>query len=234
MLNWNITSESAIRSTRRPLAPWGIYDVTFKGVELKDIQGKKDPNAHYKILSIKFENGDGYFNVDLFYPKETDAVRPQYDRPDGGKVTMASTFETTMAIVKQTAQVLNPKGFEKMQVASAKFKSFDDVANALNKILTPAIGKETKLKLTGRNRDGKVVAQIPRIVALNKEGQAFICDNYIGDKLFWSDYEAKKVEEYQKATPTAMPEQKLEDPIGNIAEDSAKSEDDMDIDALLA
>lgn len=78
---------------------------------------------------------------------------------------MASSFETTMAIVKQTAQVLNPKGFEQMQKLSVKFKSFDDVAKTFIKVTTPAIDTDIKIKLTGKNRDGKVVAQIPRILA---------------------------------------------------------------------
>ena len=180
------------------------------------------------MLSIKYENEDGYFNVDLFFPKDGDDVRPEFDGANGGKVQMASSFETTMAIVKQTAQVLNPKGFEQMQKLSVKFKSFDDVAKTFIKVTTPAIDTDIKIKLTGKNRDGKVVAQIPRILALNKEGEAFICDNYIGPKLFWSDYEAGKRDEYLKSTPT--------DPDKAVADTAGVDEapkDDLDLDSLL-
>ena len=77
-------------------------------------------------------------------------------------------------------------------------------------------GVETKLKLIGRNRDGKVVADIPNIVAINPNaeniaedssndsGERFISDNYIGNKLFFSDYEEREREKYLKAKPTEM------------------------------
>ena len=135
-----------------------------------------------------------------------------------------------MAVVKQTAQVLNPAGFEKMQAASSKFKSFDDVAKALITITEKVKGTETKLKLIGRNRDGKVVADIPRIVGINKQGESFISDNYIGDKLFFSDYEEGERQKYLKAKPTEM---KSEDPIADVAGVDAAPGNDFDLDNLL-
>lgn len=132
-----------------------------------------------------------------------------------------------MAIVKQTAQVINPDGFEKMQQASSKFRSFDDVAKALIQITDKFKGTETKLKLVGRNRDGKVTAEIPRILGINKQGEAFVSDNYIGSKLFFSDYEETQRANYVKATPT-----KMQDPI----DDSTPVEsvdDSFDLESLL-
>ena len=212
--NFGISAESAVRNTRRPLSAWNIHEVEFKGCEIREFDGKKDPSAHYKVLAINFENEDGYFSVTNFFPKDGDDERREYDGKNGGKVSMPSNFETLMAIVKQTAQVLSPAGFEKMQAASSKFKSFDDVAKALIKITDPVKGTKTKLKLVGRNRDGKVVADIPRIVGINKEGVAFISDNYIGDKLFFSDYEETQRSKFVNATPTEMPNDPLADTAG--------------------
>ena len=226
--NFGLSAESAVRSTIRPLAPWEIHDVEFKGAEIRKFQGKKDPNAVYELLTIKYENEDGYFNVDLFFPKDGDDVRPEFDGQNGGKVHMASSFENTMAIIKQTVQILNPKGFDTLQKASIKCTSFEQLAGMVVKVLTPVIGKKIKIKLTGRNRDGKVVAQIPRILALNKEEEAFICDNYIGEKLFWSDYETTKRDEFLKAKPTD-PEKAGEDTVG--VDEAPK--DDLDLDSLL-
>lgn len=226
--NFGLSAESAVRSTIRPLAPWEIHDVEFKGAEIRKFQGKKDPNAVYELLTIKYGNEDGYFNVDLFFPKDGDDVRPEFDGQNGGKVHMASPFENTMAIIKQTVQILNPKGFDTLQKASAKCTSFEQLAGMVVKVLTPVIGKKIKIKLTGRNRDGKVVAQIPRILALNKEEEAFICDNYIGEKLFWSDYETTKRDEFLKAKPT--------DPDKAVADTAGVDEapkDDLDLDSLL-
>ena len=52
--NFAISSDSAVRNTRRLLTPWEIHDVKFKGAEIREFNGKKDPNAHYKLLSIKY------------------------------------------------------------------------------------------------------------------------------------------------------------------------------------
>ena len=134
-----------------------------------------------------------------------------------------------MAVVKQTAQVLNPAGFEKMQAASSKFKSFDDVAKALIQVTDKVKGTKTKLKLIGKNRDGKVVADIPRIVGINKEGVAFISDNYIGDKLFFSDYEETQRSKFVNATPTEMPS----DPLADTAGIDKAPEGDFDLESLL-
>lgn len=205
--NFGFGDKPVTRSTRIQLKPWNIYDVKFTGCEIREFDGKKDPSQHYKVLSINFENEDGVFSVTNFFPKEGDDVRREVDSSKGGKVEMPSNFETLMAIVKQTAMVLNPKGYERMQKASANFKSFDDVAKALIKITDEVKGTETKLKLIGRNRDGKVVADIPRLVGINKEHEAFVADNYIGSKLFFSDYEEGKRAEYLGSKPTDMTKQ---------------------------
>lgn len=223
--NFGISAESAVRSTRRPLSAWNIHEVEFKGCEIREFAGRKDPSAQYKVLAINFEGEDGYFSLTNFFPKDGDEVRREFDGKNGGKVVMPSNFEVLMAVVKQTAQVLTPSGFEKMQAASSKFRNFDDVAKALIQITDKVKGTKTKIKLIGKNRDGKVVADIPRIVAINKEGEAFISDNYIGDKLFFTDYEETQRSKYVNATPTEMPS----DPIV----EATKEEPEFDLNDLL-
>lgn len=232
--SFGISADSAVRNPRRALAPWGIYDVKFKGCEIREFDGKKDPSQHYKVLATNFENEDGYFSVNKFFPKEGDDVR-RTTEGKSGTVTFPSSFEDLMNIVKQTAQILSPKGFEKMQAASSKFRSFDDVAKALIAITDPVKDTMTKIKLIGVNRDGKVVADIPRITALNKQGEAFIADNYIGNKLFFSDYEETKRSEYLKATPTPMKEEgpaKDADPLGVAQPNQANEPEEFDLNSL--
>lgn len=233
MLNFGISSDSAVRKVRKQLNPWEIYDVKFKGCEVKEFKGKKDPNVTYKTLNINFENEDGYFTVTKFFPKDGDEERREYDGNNGGKVTMPSNFETLMAIVKQTAQVLNPTGFEKMQKASSAFKSFDDVATYLIKITDPYKDTDTKIKLIGKNKDGKVTAEIPRIVAINKEGDAFIADNYIGSKLFFSDYEETQRTKYINTKPTEMDSNPIMNPVVEDTKGVDSSQDDFDINSLF-
>lgn len=230
MFNFGISKESAVKTVRPQLKPWNIYDVKFVGCEVREFAGKKDPSVTYKVLDIKFENEDGYFTVTKFFPKEGDEIRREVDGKNGGKRELASNFEELMNIVKQTAEVLTPEGFKKMQEASAKFKSFDDVAKALITITDKVKGTATKIKLVGRNRDNRVVAEIPNITSVF-DGVATITDNYIGNKLFFSDYEEGKRAEYLKSKPTDMKETKA-DPIMDV-EAPAADNSEFDLDDLL-
>lgn len=230
-MNFAISKESAVRNVRRQLAPWNIYDVTFVGCEVREFKGTKDPNVTYQVLDIKFENEDGYFTVTRFFPKQGDDVRRKLPNKKGGERELASNFEELMNIVKQTAEVLTPEGFKKMSELSSKFKSFDDVAKALIAITDKVKGTKTKIKLVGRTRDNRVVAEIPTITSVF-DGVATITDNYIGNKLFFTPYEEGKRNEYLKGTPTDMEKVPASDPLMGVAQETP-AEDELDLESLL-
>ena len=225
-LNFGFSSTSAVRNTRRPLAPWGIYKVKFTGAEIATFKGSKDPSVEYKVLRFNFENEDGYYSESLFFPKEGDDVDREYEN-NGGKMKFPSNFKVTMSTVKQTLQVLSPKGWEAVQKASAKFKSFDDVANAAIKVLDKVKGTETEIKLVGRVSKCKVVAKIPTIIRYNKEGELYVSDNYIGTKLYFTDYEEGERNKYLNAKPTT-PSPKTDTPAP-----TTEASTDNELDALL-
>lgn len=227
MFNFGLSAESAVRNTRRPLSAWNIHDVKFTGVEILEFAGRKDPSQTYKMFAVNFENDEGYHSERVFFPKEGDDQRREYDTANGGKMVYPSNFELMKALISQTIQVLNPTMWEKFVEASKKFKSADDMINAFIKVMEKVKGTETKLKLIGKNKDGRVVAAIPRLVGINKQGEAFIADNYIGDKLFFTDYEETQRAKVTNAKPTEMPN----DPL-NGAVDNTES-DDFDLDNLL-
>lgn len=231
MFNFGISKESAVRTVRPQLKPWNIYNVKFMGCEVREFPGKKDPSVTYKVLDIKFENEDGYFTVTKFFPKAGDDKRLEVETKNGGKRELASNFEELMNIVKQTAEVLNPEGFKKMSELSSKFRSFDDVAKTLIAVTDKVKGCETKIKLIGRNRDNRVVAEIPNITSVF-DGVATITDNYIGSKLFFSDYEEGRRSEYLKSRPTEMSTPKA-DPILAVDEDLPAGDDEFNLDNLL-
>ena len=223
-LNFGFSSTSAVRNTRRPLAPWGIYKVKFTGAEIAVFKGSKDPSIEYKVLRFNFENEDGYYSESLFFPKEGDDVDREYEN-NGGTMKFPSNFKVTMSTIKQTLQVLSPKGWEAVQKASAKFKSFDDVANAAIKVLDKVKGTETEIKLVGKVSKGKVVAKIPTIIRYNKERELYVSDNYIGTKLYFTDYEEVERTKYLNAKPTT-PSAKPETP-------TQEASTDNELDALL-
>ena len=225
-LNFGFSSTSAVRNTRRPLAPWGIYKVKFTGAEIATFKGSKDPSVEYKVLRFNFENEDGYYSESLFFPKEGDDVDREYEN-NGGIMKFPSNFKVTMSTVKQTLQVLSPKGWEAVQKASAKFKRFDDVANAAIKVLDKVKGTETEIKLVGRVSKGKVVAKIPTIIRYNKEGELYVSDNYIGTKLYFTDYEEGERNKYLNAKPTT-PSPKTDTPAP-----TTEASTDNELDALL-
>jgi hypothetical protein len=230
MFDFGISKDSAVKTIRPQLKPWNIYDVKFMGCEVREFAGKKDPSISYKVLDIKFENEEGYFTVTKFFPKQGDDVRREVDAKNGGKRELASNFEELMNVVKQTAEVLNPEGFKKMSELSSKFKSFDDVAKTLVAVTDKVKGCETKIKLVGRNRDNRVVAEIPNITSVF-DGVATITDNYIGSKLFFSDYEENKRAEYLKSKPTDMKSSKA-DALTEV-DDLPMDDSELDLDNLL-
>lgn len=226
MFNFGISKESAVRTTKQQLKPWNIYDVKFIGCEVREFKGVKNPDATYKVLDIKFENEDGYFTVTKFFPKDGDDKRMEITTKNGGKRELASNFEELMNIVKQTAEILTPEGFKKMSELSSQFKSFDDVAKALIAVTNKVKGCETKIKLIGRNRNNRIVAEIPTITSVF-DGVATITDNYIGNKLFFSDYEEGRRSEYLNSKPTAV--QSANEDISIVSDDT----DELNFDDLL-
>lgn len=228
----SLATTQATSNVQQRLKPWGIYPVKFAGARKETIQGRKDTSKTYEILKVRFEGENGYYEESIFFPKPEDTKRPVYTNSEGHEYEGASSFERTMTFIAQVSEVLNPEGFKKMQAASSKFRSFDDVVNAFIKITDTAKGKETNLKLVGRVQNGSVVPALPKFVAINKNGEKFTSDNFIGDKLFFSNYEENKRTEYLNAKPTVIDSTANNTVAANIDGIGAGTED-INFDELL-
>jgi hypothetical protein len=225
----SFATTQATSSNRPRLKPWDIYPVEFAGARVDTVQGKKDPSKSYTILKVRFEGEDGYYEESIFYPKEGDDKRPIYKSKDGHEYEGASSFDRTMSFIAQVAEVLNPEGFKKMQEVSSKFKTFDDLTKVFIAITNPAKGKKTKLKLVGRNHNGNIEAALPRFVAVNKQGERFVCDNFLGDKVFFSAYEENERNKYLNAKPTNVEDSQITLGIDTVE----KGSEDIDFNSLL-
>lgn len=214
-------------SAQRRLAPWDIYPVEFKGCKVEKVEGKKEPGTVYDILKVRFEGEDGYYEESIFFPKEQDAQRPVYTNKEGHEYEGASSFERTKTFIAQLITVIcGAEKFAKFAALSPKFKDFGQLCEALIKITDPEKGKKTNLKLVGRTRqDGTVEPALPKFVAVNKQGELFTSDNFIGEKLFFSSYEEGKRKEFKNAKPT--PSSDL-----NLGSDVEKSTDNSDMDEV--
>ena len=82
------------------------------------------------------------------------------------------------------------------------------------------------MKLTGRNNDGKIHPQIPRICGINTNGECFVSNNFVANKLEFTAWEASQVMSYKNTKPTEMPD--IASQVEGVDESS-----DIDFDSLL-
>lgn len=178
-----------------------IHDVVFKGVTFATFKNKKDENDPYKVMKIRFENEDGYFEHTVFAPKEGDDKRPSIVR-NGVEKESPSNLERLKFLMAHIGEQLAPKDYEKFKDLSWDLPNdFEKMVKTFEKVTSKAVGTKTKLKLD-KNKKGE--AQLPFFVNLTKEGDVFISNNFVGDKVFFTDYELKRIEDANKAKPTDM------------------------------
>lgn len=197
---------SATPSVRR-LKPWEIHEVTFAGCKVETIQGKKNPEAVYEILKIRFENDNGYYEEPIFFvTSERDVTRNKYTDKNGHERELPSTHERNMLFAKQLINDVNPKALEKFVELCGKISSYKDFAALIIKLTDPVKNKhKTRLKLVGKtDKDGNINAVLPNFANVNKDGGLFCSDVFLGPNAEFSAYEKGKREEYLNAKPTDM------------------------------
>lgn len=201
------------------LKPFDIYTVKLTKIEKGELKGSKDPNAVYPIVTLEFTGtGDshGIFTKNLFIPtSEEDSKRPEYENSNGHKYQRPSRMENFQYTLMQLVHVLNPAGEAKIMENASKIKSTDQFIDLIVKALTGKDDVETKLKLVGRNANGTTYAELPKACGLNKEGNIFPI-NFIGDNLFFNNYEIEQQKKYQNAKPTDMETVTEEEPSDEI------------------
>ena len=189
------------------LRPYDIYTVNLTKIEKTELKGSKDPNAVYPIVALEFTGtGDNKrtFTTNLFIPtSEQDMERPTYQNNEGHEYQRPSRFENFQYTLMQIVHALNPTGEEKIKANASKIKSIDQFIDLIIKALAGKNNVETKLKLVGRNNDGTIYAALPNACGLTKTGEVFPV-NFIGDNLFFTNYELTQQKKYQNAKPTNM------------------------------
>ena len=206
------------------LKPYDIYVVNLTKIEKTEMKGKKDPDAVYPIIALQFTGcGDnkGVFETNLFIPTtEKDMERPTFKNNEGHEYHRPSRFENFQYTLMQIVHALNPTGEQKIKENASKIKTVDQFIDLVIKAVSGKDKVETNLKLVGRNNNGTVYAALPNACGLNKEGEVFPV-NFIGDNLFFTNFEISQQKAYQNAKPTQM-------------EDSNDSPDEVEEDVDLA
>lgn len=199
------------------LKAWNIYDVVFKGLEYT--QGTNKEGNIWKAMKIKFSGEEGIFEPLVFCPGEGGDERVTGET-GGKKWELPSGIETLKFTIAHLLENLAPEYIEKFSKVSVTLPDeFDKLVEILNKALAKAVNKQTKLKLIGNN---KGYASLPNFISINKEGEAYISNNWLGDTVAFSDYEIKKMNEQKNAKPS-----KVEDDV-DATDDTAAGNDDLD------
>lgn len=207
------------------LKPYSINKVKLVKIAREEIQGKKDPNAKYKILSLEFAGEDGTFKTNLFLPsREEDLQRRTYQNSNGHDTLYPSSMENYQSTLMQIVHTLNPEAEAKIKEMASKIKTIDQFTELIEKALANVGDIETNLKLVGRVNAGVTYADLPSACGIDREGK-FYLKKFIGENLSFNNSEMKKKREYENAAPTPMNDDAL-----NV--DEAKS-DDTDYNDLL-
>lgn len=210
----NVNGTAVVR-----LKAWGIYDVVFKGIEL--VKGKNKEGNEWKAMKIKFSGEEGIFEPLVFCPGEGGGERVTGETR-GKKWELPSALEQLQCSVAYVMANLAPEMMEKFSKAASGLaipEDFEKLVEIMNKALAKAVNKQTKLKLIGNN---KGYASLPNFVGINKEGEVYINNNWLGDTVAFSDYEVKKMNEQKNAKPTAV-----KDDVDNT-DDTAAGNEDLD------
>ena len=223
--NFNSLSETNFTSNAgQYLRPYGIYEVNLTKIEKTTLNGKD--GTEYPIIALEFTgcgNDKGTFTSNLFIPRtDKDMERPTFKNNEGHEYNRPSSFENFQFTLMQIVHALNPAGEQKIKDNASKIKSIDQFIELILKAL---VGKDkitTNLKLVGRTNNNVVYAALPSACGLNKSGEIFPV-NFIGDNLFFTNYELTQQKAYQSAKPTNMDE---------VDDNPDKAESDIDLDGI--
>lgn len=222
----NLSEQNFTSNSGAYLRPYDIYTVNLTKIEKTILKGSKDPNVEYPVIALEFTGtGDnkGTFSANLFIPTtDEDMKRPTYKNNEGHEYERPSRFENFQFTLMQIVHALNPTGEEKIKANASKIKTIDQFIDLIIKALAGKNNVETNLKLVGRSNNGTVYAALPNACGLNKAGEIFPV-NFIGDNLFFTNYELTQQKNYQNAKPTNM------DKVDNNPDESS---DDLDLDDI--
>lgn len=221
----NLNNSNFTSTSGQYLKPYDIYNVNLTKIEKTELKGSKNPDAVYPVIALEFtEVGDSKrtYSENIFIPTtESDMERQTLKNSNGHENQVPSRFENFQYTLMQIVEVLNPAGAEKIKQNGDKIKTIDQFIDLILKALANKNTITTNLKLVGRNNNGTVYAALPRACGLNKKGEIFPV-NFIGDNLFFTNYELTQQKAYQNAKPTKM---------DDVDEDKTSS-DDVDLDGI--
>lgn len=231
--SFNATANASQSTIKPKLEGNNIHAVKFDGVEIKDIQGVKDPSQTYKVVVIKFSNDEGVYEHTIFEPKSSDFERTEteFTNKNGNveKIPQASNVELIMLLFKHLVDAVNPTLAAKIDSGEAKIggKDWNELRQVLVKMTDSVKGSETNIKLIKNNKGEGIFPGF--FAGITKEGKAYIKNNFIGKKLSFAAYEMSKIKNAATAKKTPMDSKPLDLGVSTYS-GSDSSELDMNFD----
>ncbi len=197
--NFNLTEVTGQVTGSNRLRGWEIHTVQFKGVEF--VTGKSKEGKDWTAMKIKFGNDKGIFEHQVFCPANDDSRRS--GETNGKKWELPSGLESLSLTVAYLCRSLDPELYEKNK---SKFvfelpAQFEKLVAFIGKLLERSINKTTQLKLVCNN---KGYAQLPQFIRINRDGDVYLADHWLGDCCSFSDYEMTQMKKQKDAKPTDM------------------------------
>lgn len=205
--SFDATAGASQSTTKNRLVGNSIYNVALEGCEVQDITGVKDPSAIYKVIKIKFSNEDGAYEHTVFEPRPDDFKRGENEitNKNGNKekIPQPSNVESMMLLFKHIIDAYVPEVAKQIdnKEKSLGAKSWDELRKLIVAILEKGKGRKNNIKLI---KDNKGEAKFPGYFAsISKDGTAYIRNNFIGEKVAFTAYEADKINKEASAKPTS-------------------------------
>lgn len=207
--SFNTTANSSQSSIKPRLKGNNIHDVQFDGCEIVDIQGVKNPGEVYKVLKLKFSNDEGTYEHTIFEPRESDFARTESkytDKKTGEDkgIPQASGVESMMLFFKHAIDAINPTVAKAIDGGTQNLgaKDWNDLRVIVQKILDAGKGSKFQIKLLLSTKGEPTFPGY--FSGINKEGKAYVRNNFIGHKLGFSPYEMTKINNAATAKPAEV------------------------------
>lgn len=182
--------------------PWNIYEnVKFGGIS-DVIKGKRQDGSEWRAWDFVFEFKEGKYTERFFEP--TNNERKSYKDKNGVERWIPSNHESNLVFIAQVIAAFTSTGLDILKKNGSKIDGYDTLIGLVKKILNEKTDKSPKLKLVGKNNDGKIFCGLPVYCRISKDGNPYTSDTFIGDAVAFSNYELDEKKKYETAAPTKM------------------------------
>lgn len=193
--SFDATAGTSQSTSKSKLEGNKIHSIILESCETQDIQGVKDPTQIYKVIKFRYSNDNGYYEHTIFEPREGDNMRGETEYKKNGvieKIPQPSNIESMMLFFKHNIDAFVPQLAKEIDEGTKKLSAptWDKLRELVVKMMSYGKGNNSMIKLI---KDSKGEARFPGFfTSISKEGKVYVRNNFIGNKLDFTEYEKQK------------------------------------------